>query len=133
MRAAKQKVAVEGYTFPCDPAGHVDLDAMSERERNSYLYARAVIGRELSMPAVQLSGCEQRRLAAGSQNLLVPSVHERAGLAGLSWAAESGSELSVGYELNPRTTLAGTGHQPDQQGAAADVRLAAALLMRSTR
>ena len=46
-----------GYTFPCDQAGHVDLDGMSERERNSYLYARALIGRELSMPAVLLSDC----------------------------------------------------------------------------
>jgi hypothetical protein len=44
-----------GYTFPCDSAGRVELDAMSERERNSYLYARALIGHELSMPAVQLS------------------------------------------------------------------------------
>jgi long-chain fatty acid transport protein len=43
------------------------------------------------------------------QNLLVPSIHERAYTAGLSWALEAGSELSVGYELNPRTTLAGTG------------------------
>ena len=46
-----------GYTFPCDAAGQVDLDAMSERERNSYLYARALIGRELSMPSVQLNDC----------------------------------------------------------------------------
>ena len=44
-----------GYTFPCDAGGHVDLDAMSEGERTSYFYARAVIGHELSMPAVQLS------------------------------------------------------------------------------
>ena len=41
-----------GYAFPCDAAGHVDLDAMSERERMSYLYARAVIGHEVSLPAV---------------------------------------------------------------------------------
>ncbi|HUP07129.1 MAG TPA: hypothetical protein VMU47_08250 [Caldimonas sp.] len=44
-----------GYSFPCDAGGHVDLDGLSDRERNSYLYARALIGRELSMPAVQLS------------------------------------------------------------------------------
>lgn len=43
------------------------------------------------------------------QNLLVPAIHEKAYSAGLSWALERGSELSVGYELNPRTTLAGTG------------------------
>ena len=43
------------YACPCDAAGHVDMDALSERERRSYLYARALIGRELSMPAVQRS------------------------------------------------------------------------------
>ena len=42
------------YAFPCDAGGRVDLDAMSERLRNSYLYARTLIGREFAMPAVQL-------------------------------------------------------------------------------
>jgi hypothetical protein len=41
------------YAFPCDAAGHVDMDALSERARLNYLYARTVVGRELSMPAVQ--------------------------------------------------------------------------------
>ena len=41
-----------GYAFPCDPQGHVDLDALSERARNNYLYARAMIGREIAMPRV---------------------------------------------------------------------------------
>jgi len=41
------------YAFPCDAAGHVNIDALSERARQNYLYARAVIGREFSMPAVQ--------------------------------------------------------------------------------
>jgi hypothetical protein len=41
------------YSFPCDEAGHVNLDALSERARINYLYARAVVGREFSMPAVQ--------------------------------------------------------------------------------
>lgn len=39
-------------TFPCDAAGHVDLDALSDRARESYLYARAVVGREYATPAV---------------------------------------------------------------------------------
>jgi long-chain fatty acid transport protein len=43
------------------------------------------------------------------QNLLVPAIHEEAYSAGLSWALEGGNDLSVGYELNPRTTLTGTG------------------------
>lgn len=42
-----------GYAFPCDPEGHVDLDRMSERARNNYFYARAMIGRELAYPAVE--------------------------------------------------------------------------------
>lgn len=39
--------------FPCDAAGHVDMDALSERARGNYLYARAVVGREFATPAVQ--------------------------------------------------------------------------------
>ena len=42
-----------GYAFPCDPSGQVDLDTMSERARNNYFYARAMVGRELSAPAVE--------------------------------------------------------------------------------
>jgi len=41
------------YSVPCDAAGHVDMDALSERERDRYLYARAVIGCEFSMPRKQ--------------------------------------------------------------------------------
>lgn len=44
-----------GYAFPCDAAGHVDLDCMSERARNNYFFARAMVGRELSTPAVELA------------------------------------------------------------------------------
>lgn len=43
------------------------------------------------------------------QNLLVPSIHEKAYTAGLTWAMDRENDLSIGYELNPRTTLAGTG------------------------
>ena len=42
-------------TFPCDAGGRVDMDALSERARQNYLYARAVIGREVAMPAVQVA------------------------------------------------------------------------------
>ena len=42
-----------GFSFPCDPKGQVNLDQLSERARNNYLYARAVVGRELAFPAVQ--------------------------------------------------------------------------------
>ena len=38
--------------FPCDAQGHVELDAMSDRARANYFYARSVIGREFATPAV---------------------------------------------------------------------------------
>lgn len=44
-----------GLAFPCDAAGQVDLDGLSDRARRNYLYARAVIGREYRWPAVQRS------------------------------------------------------------------------------
>lgn len=39
--------------FPCDAHGLVDIDALSERARSNYLYARAMVGREYAMPSVQ--------------------------------------------------------------------------------
>jgi hypothetical protein len=42
-----------GYAFPCDGAGHVDLDTLSDRARNNYFFARAMVGRELAVPAVE--------------------------------------------------------------------------------
>jgi long-chain fatty acid transport protein len=44
-----------------------------------------------------------------TQNLLVPAIHEKAYTAGLTWALDGVNEMSIGYELNPRTTLTGTG------------------------
>ena len=45
--------AGRAYAFACDAQGNVDLDALSERSKNNYLYARTVIGREFAMPAVR--------------------------------------------------------------------------------
>lgn len=42
-----------GYAFPCDAAGHVDLDTLSPHALNNYFYACTVIGRELAMPAIE--------------------------------------------------------------------------------
>ncbi len=42
-----------GLAFPCDSSGEVFLDRLSERARNNYLYARAVIGREYRSPLVR--------------------------------------------------------------------------------
>jgi len=44
--------AGRALAFPCDAGGRVALDALSERARNNYLYARAVVGREFAVPAV---------------------------------------------------------------------------------
>lgn len=44
-----------GLAFPCDANGRVDMDALTERARHNYLYARTVIGREFASPAVQPS------------------------------------------------------------------------------
>lgn len=40
------------FVFPCDERGRVELDALSEKARCNYLYARAVVGREYATPAV---------------------------------------------------------------------------------
>ena len=42
-----------GMSFPCDAQGRVRLDALSDRARCNYLYARAVVGREYRTPAVR--------------------------------------------------------------------------------
>jgi hypothetical protein len=44
-----------GLSFPCNEAGMVDMDALSERARCNYLYARAVVGREFRTPAVRVT------------------------------------------------------------------------------
>jgi hypothetical protein len=41
-----------GLAFPCDAEGHVDMDALSDRALNNYLYARTVVGREFLTPQV---------------------------------------------------------------------------------
>ena len=39
--------------FPCDERGDVQLDALSDRARENYLYARAVVGVEYAFPSVR--------------------------------------------------------------------------------
>jgi hypothetical protein len=38
--------------FPYDPAGHVDMGALSDTARDNYLFAHTVVGCEFSVPAV---------------------------------------------------------------------------------
>ena len=56
LRFACLQDSRRGYTFPCDAAGRVDMDALTERARNTSLYARAVVGKEFSRPTVQVNG-----------------------------------------------------------------------------
>ena len=42
-------------SFPCDAEGHVVLDSLTDRARDNYLYARAVVGREYAFPCVRAS------------------------------------------------------------------------------
>jgi hypothetical protein len=42
----------QSFAFPCDAQGHVEIGGLSERSRNNYFYARAVIGREVSPPCL---------------------------------------------------------------------------------
>jgi hypothetical protein len=39
--------------FPCNAQGDVYLDALTERARENYLFARAVVGHEYATPVVQ--------------------------------------------------------------------------------
>ena len=45
----------QSLVFPCDAAGQVDLDALDERSRNRYLFARALMGRDYAFPVVASS------------------------------------------------------------------------------
>jgi hypothetical protein len=40
-------------TFPCDEAGHVDLDTLGERGKLGYYFAHTLIGRDFRRPCVQ--------------------------------------------------------------------------------
>jgi hypothetical protein len=42
-----------GVSVPCDAHGEVHLDELSERLKNAYLAARALVGREYALPIVE--------------------------------------------------------------------------------
>lgn len=42
--------------FPCDERGRVDINALSERRRSNYFFARAMLGREYAAPRVICCG-----------------------------------------------------------------------------
>jgi hypothetical protein len=41
-----------GLAFPCDAGGRVNLDSLSQRALNNYLFARVAMGREFAAPQV---------------------------------------------------------------------------------
>lgn len=48
--------AGRALAFPCDAHGGVSLDALSEKARQNYLFARAVVGRDYASPIVLRRG-----------------------------------------------------------------------------
>lgn len=42
-----------GLDIPCDPHGRVGLDALGEKLRNDYFFARTLIGRLFAAPTVR--------------------------------------------------------------------------------
>jgi hypothetical protein len=55
-----------GFAFPCDLAGVVHLDSLSDRDRNNYFYARVMVGRDLAPPEVQTVGLPVARVSQTS-------------------------------------------------------------------
>ncbi len=43
----------KALTFPCNARGEVDMDGLSQRARDNYLFARALIGRQFAWPDVR--------------------------------------------------------------------------------
>ena len=41
------------FAFPCNAQGEVNLDALNNRLRANYLYARALVGRDYSTPVLR--------------------------------------------------------------------------------
>ena len=62
------------YAFPCDARGHVDMDALSDRARIDYLYARAMIGRETALPEVRPTHTPDRRAGASRASAVIDAA-----------------------------------------------------------
>jgi|APDOM4702015023_1054809.scaffolds.fasta_scaffold264967_1 hypothetical protein len=69
------------FIFPCDREGRVDLDALSDRAKANYLFARAMVGREYARPAVcrhEVNPCKpQANVRAASEGAPRTVVGER--------------------------------------------------------
>jgi len=52
LRFAPLFEAGRGYAFPCDAAGNVDIDGLTDRARANYFYARTTVGRDFQAPTM---------------------------------------------------------------------------------
>jgi hypothetical protein len=52
LRFQSLQDAGRAYVFPCDAAGHVDMDALTDTARENYLFARIAVGHDVPTPAV---------------------------------------------------------------------------------
>lgn len=48
-------MSCHALSFPCDESGNVQLDTLSERARNNYLFARALMGHDYGLPTVTIA------------------------------------------------------------------------------
>jgi hypothetical protein len=53
-----------GYAFPCDAGGRVNMDTLTDRARNNYLYARR---RRISIFNTGSAACNRRVALPGAQ------------------------------------------------------------------
>lgn len=54
LRFESLSVAHRWFSFACNAQGAADLNQLSDRARCNYLFARALVGREVAAPAVAL-------------------------------------------------------------------------------
>lgn len=52
LRFQSLRDAGHAYVFPCDAAGHVDMDALTDAARENYLFARIAVGHDVPTAAV---------------------------------------------------------------------------------
>jgi len=52
IRFASLRTSTPALTFRCDARGNVELDALDEKARLDYLFARALVGRNFARPAI---------------------------------------------------------------------------------
>lgn len=57
LRFLPRTESMQCLIFPCDAAGRVDLDSLGDRERNTYLFARALMGRDYAFPVICPRDC----------------------------------------------------------------------------